>query len=295
MTLSTIRNLNLDENVARDLYCQVVAVTQSKSCEWDLTNEEVLESLFKLILDRIADPDPFQSLKTEQNNISLNIYPWFQNLVAKGDDPLYTAVKLAILGNSFDVMVSDGTLDLKKSIMSRLDTPLSREAFAGFKKQLQKSCSIVYFADNAGEVVFDKLLIETIKASYDLEIVVVVRSFPVLNDVTMKEARFVGLDTIVPVMENGIDGPLPGTILGRCSDKVRHLVQGADLVIAKGGANFDTLDEEYKRTPINITYMLIAKCYPYCHSFDKGLNQPILANYYAEERKNGREPIGRGS
>lgn len=282
MTLSTIRNLSLEENAAKDLYCEVVSLTQSKSCQWDLTNEEVVESLLRLILDRVTDPDPFQSLKMDQNKMIMDIYSWLQSLVAKGDDPLYTAVKLAILGNALDVMVSDDTLDVEKSIMSRLDSPLSREACANFAKQLQKSSSIVYFVDNAGEVVFDKLLIETIKRSYDLEIVVVVRSLPILNDVTMEEARFVGLDTIVPVMENGIDGPLPGTILHRCSDRVQQLVQRADLLIAKGGANFDTLDEEYKRTPMNITYMLIAKCFPYYHFFDKELNQPILANYYGE-------------
>ena len=295
MALSTIRNLNLEEDVARDLYCQVVAVTQSESCRWDLTNEEVVESLLTLILDRIEDPDPFQSLKMEQNKMIINIYPWLQNLVAKGDDPLYTAVKLAILGNSLDVMVSDDTLDLEKSIMSRLDAPLSREAFAGFKKKLQKSSSIVYFADNAGEVVFDKLLIETIMGSYDIEIVVVVRSLPVLNDVTIKEARFVGLDTIVPVMENGINAPLPGTILRRCSDEIRQLVRRADLIIAKGGANFDTLDEEYQRAPMNITYMLIAKCFPYYHYFGKELNQPILANYYAEMQGEESGPMGKAS
>jgi uncharacterized protein with ATP-grasp and redox domains len=283
MALSTIRNLNLDENVARDLYSQVVAVTQSKSCRWDLTNEEVVEAVLELILERIADPDPFQSLKMEQNKMIMNIYPWLQNLVAKGDDPLYTAAKLATLGNSLDVMVSENTVDMEESITSRLDAPLSQEGFARFKEQLRKSFSIVYFADNAGEIVFDKLLIETIKELCDAEIVVVVRSFPVLNDVTMKEARFVGLDTIVRVVENGIDGPLPGTILRRCSDKVRQAVHRADLLIAKGGANFDTLEEEYKRTRMNITFMLIAKCFPLYTYFGKDLNQLILANYYSEE------------
>jgi len=295
MALSTIRNLNLDENAARDLYCQVVAVTQSQSCQWDLTNEEVVETVLKLILGRIADPDPLQSLKMEQNKMIMNIYSWLQNLVAKADDPLYPAVKLAILGNALDVMVSDDTLDLERSIMSNLDAPLSHEAFVGFKKRLQKSTFIVYCADNAGEVVFDKLLIETLRDSYDAEIVVVVRSFPMLNDVTMKEARFVGLDTIVPVLENGIAGPLPGTILRRCSDEIRQLVRRADLIIAKGGANFDTLDEEYKRTPMNITYLLIAKCFPYYHYFGTELNQPILANYYDEGWQNESDPIGETS
>jgi len=295
MALSTIRRLHLDEQAAKDLYCQVVGLTQSQGCQWDLTNEEVVEAVLQLILDRIEDPDPFQGLKMEQNRMIMNIYPWLQSQVSQADDPLYMAVKLAILGNSLDVMVSDETLDLEKSIMSGLDAALPPDAFRGFRKQLQKSPFIVYFTDNAGELVFDKLLIETIKASSDQEIVAIVRSFPMLNDATMKEARFVGLDAIVPVIENGIHGPLPGTILHRCSDEIRQLVRRADLIIAKGGANFDTLDEEYKRTPMNIAYMLIAKCFPYYHYFGTELNQPILANYSAKELQNRSSSIRKTS
>ena len=100
MALSTIRKLPLDEDATKDLYCQIVAVTQSKGCHWDLTNEEVLESVLKLMMDRTHDADPFRGLKLEQNKMIMNIYPWLQNMVAKASDPLYLAVKLATLGNS---------------------------------------------------------------------------------------------------------------------------------------------------------------------------------------------------
>jgi uncharacterized protein with ATP-grasp and redox domains len=108
----------------------------------------------------------------------------------------------------------------------------------------------------------------------------VVKSVPVLNDATLKEAHFVGMDKVTTVLENGVDSPLPGTILKRCSSEVRELVERADLIISKGGANFDTLDEERKRLHMNITFMLLSKCYPYNQHFGVELSQPIMANFF---------------
>jgi len=109
---------------------------------------------------------------------------------------------------------------------------------------LERARRVAYLTDNAGEIVFDRLLIETIKQAASLEVVCVVKSVPVLNDATLAEAKLVGIDRLATVMENGINGPLPGTILARCSGDVRRLIEDADLIISKGGGNFDTLDEE---------------------------------------------------
>jgi uncharacterized protein with ATP-grasp and redox domains len=130
------------------------------------------------------------------------------------------------------------------------------------------------------KIVFDKLLIETIKIMYDLEIVYVVRSIPTLNDATLKEAKSVGLDKIATVIENGIDGPLPGTILSRCSNEVNEFVHRSDLIISKGGGNFDTLDEEKEHLKKKITFLLLSKCEPYYKHFGVKMYQPIMANFY---------------
>ena len=127
---------------------------------------------------------------------------------------------------------------------------------------------------------FDKLLIETIKQNCTPEITFVVRSVPTLNDATLKDAKSIGLDKITTVIENGIDGPLPGTVLTRCSGQVRDLVHKSDLIISKGGGNFDTLDEERKRLNKNISFLLLSKCEPYYNHFGVKLHYPILANSY---------------
>ena len=87
------------------------------------------------------------------------------------------------------------------------------------------------------------------------------------------------MDNITSILENGIDGPLPGTITSRCSSEVRDLLHRADLIISKGGGNFDTLEEEkdYNR---NVTFLLLSKCIPYYNYFHAELYQPILANFF---------------
>ncbi|MGD9034004.1 MAG: ARMT1-like domain-containing protein [Desulfobacteraceae bacterium] len=195
-------------------------------------------------------------------------------------DPLYEAVKLAIIGNSVDFMMSDKSVDTLEMIKKRMEYALPEETFKEFVGKLNSTRRLLYIGDNAGEIVFDKLLIETIREGQDVEIFFVVRSVPILNDVTLREAQFVGMDRVATVIENGIDSPLPGTILKRCSRELRELVERADLIISKGGGNFDTLDEERKRLDMNITFMFLSKCYPYKRHFGVELSNPIMANFF---------------
>jgi uncharacterized protein with ATP-grasp and redox domains len=210
----------------------------------------------------------------------MDLYPSLKQMVNEALDPLYTAVKLAILGNSLDLMVADSAFTFENSIKNRIEAPLSRKIYSAFEQQLRASNRLVYFGDNAGEIVFDKLLIETIKELHSAEIVFVVRSVPTLNDATLTEARSIGIDNIARLIENGIDGPLPGTLLNRCSSEVKQLVHRSDLIISKGGGNFDTLDEERKHLNKNISFLLLSKCEPYYRHFGVEIYQPILANYY---------------
>jgi uncharacterized protein with ATP-grasp and redox domains len=103
-----------------------------------------------------------------------------------------------------------------------------------------------------------------------------VRSVPALNDATAKEAAAVELDAIAQIVENGIDGPLPGTVLARCSEQLRKLTEEADLILSKGGGNFDSLGEE-SHLHDKILFMLMSKCVPYCGYFGTRMYDPILA------------------
>jgi hypothetical protein len=179
-----------------------------------------------------------------------------------------------------DFMVADSSLAVEESIAAKAKLPLSANSYSQFRQQLQTTRHLMIFGDNAGEIVFDRLLIETIKKHHQPEITFVVRSVPTLNDATLREAKAVGIDRIATVIENGIDGPLPGTILSRCSDEVNERVNRSDLIISKGGGNFDTLDEERKHLNKKISFFMLSKCAPHFDNFGVKLYHPILANTY---------------
>jgi len=283
MTITSLRKLPLDENAVKTLYTDILENPALHGLNWETTSVEVIEEIWKKIVKRVGTADPFSSEKSDQNDKIMDLYPHLKKMVDAATDPLYMAVKLSILGNSMDLMFADPSLTIENSISQKIKIPLPKEIYSQFKQQLKASQLVLIFGDNAGEIVFDKLLVETIKKTYQLEITFVVRSVPTLNDATLKEAKSIGLDKIATVIENGIDGPVPGTLLSRCSDQVNDLVRRSDLIISKGGGNFDTLDEERKRLNKNISFLLLSKCEPYCSHFDRKLYQPILANSYPRQ------------
>ena len=275
MSTSLIRKLPLDETQIRTLLTDIMAIPALRGEGWHVTSPEVIEAVMKKITATVGDPDPFRKEKKNLNRAILGHYAFFQDLVDRSADPLYTAVNIAISGNAIDFMVPGGTADVEKTVMRQLDIPLPQKDFDAFRDKLETADFVLYLSDNAGEIVLDKLLIETIRRQYDLKIIFVVRSVPTLNDATRNETADIGMENVVRVMENGIDGPLPGTIFRRCSAEIRDLVDRADLIIAKGGGNYDSLSEE-KDDLHKITFMLLSKCFPYNRDFGVDWFQPIL-------------------
>lgn len=121
---------------------------------------------------------------------------------------------------------------------------------------------IVYLGDNCGEIVFDRIVIETIRDMLGKEIVFVTRTLPVMNDATLADARAVGLDQVAELVENGIAEPLAGTMLAKVSPEVRTLIDDADLVILKGGGNYDCMTEEVSIRG-RASFLFQAKCHPF--------------------------------
>jgi len=277
MSVSAMRRLALDEDTTKELLLEILNIPALKGQSWGVTSAEVIELIMRSIMNATGNPDPFHSEKLQQNKMVTETYPYLKGLIEGSSDPLNMAVKLAILGNSIDLMMDDSRQKIEDWIAERLEAPLPKKSYAEFEAKLRTSDLLLYFGDNAGEILFDKLLIKTIKKAYNTDIFFVVRSFPALNDVTLNDARSVGIDETVTLIENGIDGPLPGTILRRCSEKIIELVNKSDLIISKGGGNFDTLEEEPDHLKDKIIFMLLSKCHPYYEYFGVPIHQPILA------------------
>ena len=280
MSVAALRQLQLDEKTIRELTTEILDIPALSGSNWNTTSAEVIEDVWRKIVRSIGSPDPFRSAKSNQNQKMMDLYPVLKQMVNEAVDPLHTAVKLAIWGNSIDLMVANASASFEDSIRDAVEAPLSRDTYSAFDQQLRASRRLVYIGDNAGEIVLDKLLIETIKELNSAEVVFVVRSVPTLNDATLIDARSIGLHDVARVIESGVDGPLPGTMLSRCSNEVQDVVNRSDLIISKGGGNFDTLDEEHQDLNKKISFLLLSKCEPYYRHFGVQIYHPILANFF---------------
>ena len=196
--------------------------------------------------------DPYADIKKVFNNFILTMKGRFAEMVNDDDNPLLAVLKLAIAGNVIDSGAKSGLTEeeISESINSSLTEKLEGD-IDFFLKRIAESKRILYIADNAGEIIFDRLFIEKIGAD---RVTLSVRGFPVINDATKEDAIAAGLDQIVNVIDNGSDAP--GTILKECSEEFCRYFKEADLIIAKGQGNYETLSGADKE----IFFLLKVKC-----------------------------------
>lgn len=181
--------------------------------------------------------DPFKRIKSEYNQIALKIYPSLKNIVEKSHDPLWTATRLAIAGNVIDFGIFT-SVDIEGTIKKALENSLAVDHYDYFKQSINSFKRLLYLLDNSGEIVFDKLLIETL-INCGIDVIAVVKGSPVINDATMEDAEEVGLINLCSVISNGSDAV--GTILEWTSNEFRDIFYNSELIVSKGQGNFETL------------------------------------------------------
>jgi uncharacterized protein with ATP-grasp and redox domains len=196
--------------------------------------------------------DPYREPKDRFNKLALGMLPELGGLVEQSANPMETAVRLAIAGNLIDFGVTAHLheADVHEAVDQALVQPLDGDVQA-FWQAVSGAEDILYLADNAGEIVFDRLLIEKMPPE---RVTVVVKGSPVINDATMADAQAAGLTQLVSVIDNGSDAP--GTILADCSRRFRARFRKADLIIAKGQGNYEALSVVEK----HMWFLLKAKC-----------------------------------
>jgi len=212
------------------------------------------------IVKKIAQKDdPYLEIKKRSNELALSLYPYLKRKLNNVQDRLKEAIKFSIAGNIIDYGVNSVTGDgeMKKKLEEILERKKVNKKFfryAKFKKSLKKAKSILYLADNAGEVVFDKILIEEIRRIYPQKLIFyAVREKPIINDALADDAYFCGINKFAEVLSSGCDAP--GTILSLCSNDFLKIYKNADLIISKGQGNFETLWGKEK-----IFFLFMVKC-----------------------------------
>ncbi|MDD5557438.1 MAG: ARMT1-like domain-containing protein [bacterium] len=199
--------------------------------------------------------DPYLQAKERSDGTALECWGWAKETVAKSPSPLGTALRLAVAANIVDFGIGV-KFDLMDSLRSVLEKGFQVDESAALEAALASSRRLLYVGDNAGEIVFDKLLLETIGALHPaLERTFAVRGGPIINDVTLRDAERVRMDEVARVVSTG--HAAPGVILEECADDFRAAFRRADIVIAKGQGNYESLSGVGGK---RIFFLLRAKC-----------------------------------
>ncbi|MDD2513054.1 MAG: ARMT1-like domain-containing protein [Proteiniphilum sp.] len=207
--------------------------------------------LYRLFREKSGVVDPYERIKYESNDRLLREYGSFREKIGHSDDPFETALRLAIAGNIIDYGVSD-QYDLEGTITRVLESPFAINHAEQLKQRVADAKTILYLGDNAGEIVFDKLFIETF---HHPNVWYAVRGAPVINDATLRDAAQVKMEEVARVIDNGSDAP--STLPEKCSHAFQQLYNEADLVISKGQGNLEGLIDASRD---DIYFLLMVKC-----------------------------------
>ena len=200
-----------------------------------------------------GNPDPYNELKKSQNEFALGLEDEFRRRVQNSDDPLLTALHLSAAGNVIDLGIQHADeIDILSAIAKTLEECFMIDHSDAFRESLANSKDLLFLLDNAGEIVFDKILIEELQKH--TKVTAVVKGAPIINDVVMEDAVQVGLTDVCDVIDNG------GAFIGSPPDLVPKSflkrMKKADIILGKGHGNYETVDV----FPGNVFLLLRAKC-----------------------------------
>jgi len=213
--------------------------------------------VYTIVAEVLGERDPYNSLKKRYNRLALQYYEEVKNLVENSKDALYKAILIAALGNTID-FASQHDINFISDIKNFEKKKFIINDYKKFKESLEKTNHLLIIGDNCGEIVFDKLLIITIKTSYpDLKIVYSVRGAPIINDATIEDAKFVGITELVQVVESSHS---PGVDIATSPKEFKkHFFKEKGVILSKGQGNFESL-YGMEISQKDVYYLLKAKC-----------------------------------
>lgn len=218
----------------------------------------------------------YADVKKEFNQLVMSMEEELKQRVLSQPDPLKTALLYARVGNYIDFSALE---QVEKeeflSLFEREKDVLDEKEYMSFSGEMQKAENVVYLLDNCGEIVLDKLVIQILKKKFPrANITAIVRGSEVINDATMEDAVMTGLTNVTEVIGNGDD--VAGTILSRVSAEAREKIEKADVIIAKGQGNFESLYGCGK----NVYYLFLCKCDWFMRKFHTDRFQGMFVNEY---------------
>ena len=239
-----------------------------------------LVTLFREALQRRGvTEDIYAAEKRASNEYALRALPEAETIVRASADPLLTALKYAQAGNFMDFgILEQAEIDalLHKAVQDAPNAPLDETEYRNFKEDLAAAKQLLIIGDNAGEIAFDTILVKELQRQYPgLRVLYGVRGGNALNDATREDAEAVGMDRITGIVDNG--AAISGTELAFLGSQMREALEGSDVILAKGQANFETL----ATCGMNIYYNFLGKC----ERIRKILGVPLYTGLFLNERR----------
>ena len=269
-TVRTARNLGTEEQAvafARDLMRLYLSAPDGVGSPWfGPGTQDLLEKHYGVPHDRFVEE------KAESNRFVMARLDQIREKVVSAEDPLFAGLQMAVLGNYIDFAALQGEISFEKleeMLSQATQMELDRDAYASLCTDLNRGTKVLYLTDNAGEIGFDRIFAEEIQKRYPhLHITFCVRGGPAMNDATREDAREVGIS--FPVIDNG--NRIAGTELSLLGPEAREAFETADVIIAKGMANTETL----YGCGYNIYYAFLVKCPRFVSVFGKPKLTPML-------------------
>ncbi|MGZ7070598.1 MAG: damage-control phosphatase ARMT1 family protein, partial [Methanobacterium sp.] len=198
-------------------------------------SNEIGTKIHRTIKDKTGNEDPYILEKRKGNEIALEFLPRIRKII-EVNHGLKTYAKAAIVGNLIDFGALGVDYDIETGIISNMGSDIALNHVSELEKELKNAKSVLYLADNNGEIVFDKLFIQKL-TEYDVDVTVALKEKPILNDACVEDAEQIGLDKVAKLVSTGTDSI--GIIYGDMSDEFKEIFNKADVVIAKGLGNYE--------------------------------------------------------
>ena len=245
--LNATRMITSDEETAHQVLLEVNKLLPT--IKGNVTPPEIGREVYRIVSRLTGVQDPYKEIKEKCTLQALALYPSLKERVRLAENPLKTAIRIAIAGNVID-FGSNIPFDMEKDLEFILSQRFAIDHYDAFTAALIRAKNVLYIADNAGETVFDRVLIEELGKP----VTYVVREHPIINDAIREDAIAAGIDKVADIISSGVDAP--GNILHLCSDEFFKIYEASDFIISKGQGNYEGLSGENRP----IFFLLKAKC-----------------------------------
>lgn len=242
----------------------------SKSFSYNDAPPEIASYVYEEMARIAHKTDLYDEVKELSTKKALSFVPFLKEKLFTSQNKLLTATKIAVAGNVID-LAAEVEFDLDEELEKIFHTEFAHDDFSLFEQKLCCAKSVLIIGDNVGEHIFDYLFIETLKESYpNSAFSYMVRGNPIINDVTVKEAKEAGFDKICQVVDSGVN--TPGFTYNRANSYSKELFDSADLVISKGMGNYECMSPSHRE---DICFLLKIKCGVVAASLQKEIGDII--------------------